>query len=270
MPIVVRDLVPAFLDFWAQAADATTSQQQALWRAYTADHPEVVNDLVRIGADTVGSMPAPATYAALLPRIITNAPVALDWLEGAAAEVTQVLDRTELSITCVSMVGLAGSNGWVTVFDGSPTVFLAVEQIPGPDAGRILAAHEIAHACQWPEDGPIGRRTFAEGFATQLTAELMPQHPLAKHLWFDDGYEGWLADCQQALPRARHEIAAAAARDDHAATARYFMGGGGSDLPDRIGYLVGVRMIQELRRTCSWPELARWTPEQAIAHTAGT
>jgi hypothetical protein len=38
----------------------------------------------------------------------------------------------------------------------------------------------------------------------------------------------------------------------------------GYHIPERIGYLVGVRAVQELRRTHGRPELARWSTDRAM------
>ncbi|GAB4050490.1 hypothetical protein [Catellatospora paridis] len=271
MPTLVRDLVPAFLDFWAQAADAPPDRQLRLWRGYIARHPEVVADVIRGGGEPDPG-PALARYPELIDRIRANGALAAGWFEQAARLVAPALQAEELTVPCVSMVGLARSNGWVSEVDGRPTLFMAVEQLPHDTAARILAAHEMAHAIQlpmpatpWPEEGPLGHGIFAEGFATLLTTELLPEYGPAEHLWFGPGHEDWLAECEQVLPAARAEILACLDATDRDVQRRYLNMHAGYHLPDRIGYLVGVRALEQLRKAYTWPQLARWDTDRAMA-----
>ncbi|MFD0599053.1 hypothetical protein ACFQZ4_47715 [Catellatospora coxensis] len=183
-----------------------------------------------------------------------------------------MLQAQDLTVPCISMVGMARSNGWVSEVDGRHTLFLAVEQIPDADAARILATHEMAHAIQlpmpatpWPQDGPLGHGIFAEGFATRLTVELLPEYGIAEHLWFGPGYDGWMAECERRLPEARAEILACLDATDLGVQRRYLNLNGGHHLPDRIGYLIGVHAVEELRQAYTWPELARWGTDRAMA-----
>lgn len=270
MPVVVRDLVPAFLDFWRAAAECPADRQLELWHEYVARNPDVIRDVTRWGGD-----PEPAKvlarYPALIERITANASLAAGWITQAADLVAPVLQADHLQVPCVSLVGLVRSNGWVSEVEGKHTLFLAIEQLPDVSSAQILAAHEMAHALQlplpetpWPEDGPLGNAIYAEGFATGLTAELMPSFGLAEHLWFGPGYDDWLADCERLLPTARAEILEYLDSEDPAIARRYLSVNSGYHLPERIGYLTGVRAIEELRRTYSWPELARWSMDRAI------
>ena len=52
--------------------------------------------------------------------------------------------------------------------------------------------------------------------------------------------------------------------EDDAVYGRYLLMRDQSDFPKRIGYFVGTRLIQELRRDHSWPELARWSTDRAM------
>ncbi|WP_432948720.1 hypothetical protein ACQPXM_14500 [Kribbella sp. CA-253562] len=270
MPITVRNLVPEFLRFWRQAAGQDDQRQLALWHEYVEIYPEVVEDLRR-GGHTPDPQQALDLYPTVLEVIETNADAATRWVGEAADLVVPVLDAAHLDLQAVVMVGLGTSNGWVSEFRGRPTLFLAVEQIPETAAPRILAAHELAHAVQlplpgvsWSDDGPLGQWIYSEGFATALTAELMPEYGLAEHLWFGGGYDDWLAECLRVLPAAQAAILADLESEDDAVAGRYLYLNRESPFPDRIGYLVGTRLVQELRRTYSWPELASWPPERAM------
>lgn len=261
MTVTVRDLVPAFLDFW-------TSPDRP-WDEYVEQHPEVLNDLTRSGRTLQEAQreKAFAAYEQFADRIRANAPHSTRWIEQAADRVVPLLDAGHLDIDGIAMVGLATSNGWVA--DG--TLYLAVELIPDERAAEILAAHEIAHALQaplpeqpWPDEGPLGQDIYSEGFATALTAELFPQYGLAEHLWFGPGYDDWLADCRRSETAARAAILANLDSEDAAVSRRFLTLSGESEFPQRIGYYVGTRLIQDLRREHSWPDLARWSTARAM------
>jgi hypothetical protein len=261
MTVVVRDLVPAFLEFW--------SAPDRRWEEYVDQHPEVLNDLTRTGRtlEVERLRKVLAGYSDLESRIRANAPHATRWIEEAADRVVPVLEAEYVDIHGVAMVGLSTSNGWVA--DG--TLYLAVEMIPDEKAAEILAAHEIAHALHaplreqpWPADGPLGLGIYSEGFATALTAELFPQYDLAEHLWFGPGYDDWLADCEHRQPAARAAILADLDSEDDAVIGRYLTMRDQTDFPKRIGYLIGTQLIQELRRDHTWPELARWSTGRAM------
>lgn len=262
--------MPDFLEFWHRAAAQDEQQQLALWDQYVERCPEVIDDFRRSGRD-----PDPQQALELYPKVLelvrANAEVAGGWVEEAAELVTPVLEATHLDVQAVVMVGLGTANGWVSHFGGRPTLFLAVERIPDGTAVRILAAHEFAHAVQlplpevaWTDDGPLGQWIYSEGFATALTAELLPEYGLAEHLWFGGGYDQWLADCLRVLPAAEAAILADLESEEDDVVGRYLTRNRESPFPDRIGYLVGIRLVQDLRRTHGWPELARWSTERAM------
>jgi hypothetical protein len=268
MPIIVRNLVPEFLQFWQQAAGQDEQRQLALWHEYVDAHPEVIEDLRRSGR-----VPNPRQALKLYPTVAelieANAEAGTGWVEEAAELVVPVLDAAQLDLQAVVMVGVGTSNGWVSEFRGRPTLFLAVEQIPATAYPRILAAHELAHAVQLPEvawldDGPLGQWIYSEGFATALTAELLPEYGLAEHLWFGGGYDDWLAECLHVLPAAQAAILADLESEDDDVAGRYLYLNRESPFPHRIGYLVGTRLVQDLRRIHGWPELARWSPDRAM------
>jgi hypothetical protein len=259
--MTVRDLAPAFLDFW---------DGDRRWDEYVEKHPEVLNDLTRSGRalDQQRKARAFRVFEERTDLIRANVPHGVRWIEQAAARVVPLLEAEHLEIDAVAMVGVATSNGWVS----GGTLYLALEMIPDERAAEILAAHEIAHALQfplpeqpWPDDAPLGQDIYSEGFATALTAELFPQYPLAEHLWFGPGYDDWLADCRRHEPAARAAILQNLESDDEQISRRFLMvTDDESPFPPRIGYYVGTRILQDLRARSTWPELARWSTGRAM------
>ncbi|WP_405058177.1 DUF2268 domain-containing putative Zn-dependent protease [Kribbella sp. NBC_01505] len=261
MGLEVRDLVPAFLAFWDNAPDG--------WDEYVGQHPEVLDDLTNTGRTLTSERRerALATYREQEERIWVNAPHGVRWIEEAAARVVPLLEAEHVDLQGVAMVGLGTSNGWVS----GGKLYLAVEQILDERSARILATHEIAHALQlplpaepWPSDTTLGCTVYAEGFATALTAELFPEYTLAEHLWFGPGYDDWLADCEQQQDAAAAAILRDLDAEDGDTLGRYLAFGGEREFPTRIGYFIGTRLIQALRRDHTWPELARWSTTRAM------
>ncbi|MFD7157178.1 hypothetical protein ACFV9C_21450 [Kribbella sp. NPDC059898] len=259
MTVTVRDLVPAYLDYRAGGN----------WDEYVEKCPEVLNDLTRSGRTLQPAQreKAFAAYERYAERIPANAPHGTRWIEQAAARVVPLLDAAHVDIDGVVMVGLATSNGWVA--DG--TLYLAVELIPDERAAEILAAHEIAHALQaplpaqpWPDEGPLGQNIYSEGFATALTAELFPRYSIAEHLWFGPGYDDWLLDCRRHEAAARADILANLGSEADEVVRRFLTLSHDSEFPQRIGYYVGMQFIQHLRKQYGWPDLARWSTDQAL------
>lgn len=252
--------MPAFLAFWDNAPEG--------WEEYVAQHPEVLDDLTRFGAELTPERRdhALAAYREREERIRANAPHGVRWIEEAAQRVAPLLEAEQVDLRGVAMVGVDTSNGWVS----RDTLYLAVEQIPDERSARILATHEIAHALQqplpaepWHDDGTLGCAIYSEGFATALTVELFPEYSLAEHLWFGTGYDDWLANCERQQQQASAAIYQELDSDDGTTLNSYLALGGERDFPTRIGYFVGTRLIQALRRDHTWPELARWSTTRA-------
>jgi hypothetical protein len=267
--MVIDDLVPAFAAFWADAAALPAAEQLDRWRAYADRHPEVVNDTARWGGVPDGES-ALSAYPQRMDRIEAFAGRVPGWIAEAAALVLPALGADDLDARCVSMVGLANSNGWVSLFEGRYTLFVAVEQLTGEQEARGLITHELAHVVQlslgqWPDEGPLGLALYAEGFATVLAAELMPDQTLQDHLWWGTPPNAqWMEEASRAVPEAAREIREHLRGSDSEVERRYFTLRAGHRLPDRVGYLTGVRVLQALRAEHAWPELARWTVPQAI------
>jgi uncharacterized protein YjaZ len=265
LPIEVRDLVPAFFDFW--------TNPDRPWDAYIEAYPEVLNDLARSGRELDVQRRAKALtgYGGRDALIRSNATLARGWVENAASRVSALLGVADADLRAVTMVGVCTSNGWVD----RGTLYLALEMIPDPDFGEVLSAHEIAHVLQarlseqrWPDEGPLGAQIYSEGFATAVTAQLYPQHGLADHLWFQRGHEGWLTACDNRAEEAEKSILANLGSEDDAVIGSYLTLGAQTALPARIGYFIGTRIVQNLRREYSWPAMAHWSADRAIDEIA--
>jgi hypothetical protein len=274
MPLVLTDLVPRFLEFWDAADGRPRDEQRSLWTEYVAANPLVVDDVARFGATGFDPDAVLDAYPQLLPRIRDNAGRIEPWLRHAADDVTGAVGEPELPLRCVSLVGLNRSFGWVSVHDEEAWLFLPIELIGDDVEAGIVARHEMGHLAQiglggreWLHDERLGLLLYSEGYAPLLTAEIWPDVPMSQHIAMFAGQQEWYADALAAVPEATRRLAGLLEVDDPATLAQYFAVGAESDLPERIGYLVGVRVLQRLRAEHSWRDLAGFGVERAMAET---
>lgn len=274
MPLVQHDLVPQFLEFWAAAADRPRADQLRLWNEYTATNVLVLDDVTRFGAAAFDAQPVLDAYPGLVERIRDNAERVGPWLQDAADDVTSLVGEADLPLRCVTLVGLNRSFGWVSVHEGQPWLFIPVELIADEVEAGIVMRHEMAHLAQigmggsaWLHDERLGLLLYSEGYAPLLTAEIWPDVPLSQHISIFGGQDEWYAQAIDAVPEATKRLAATLESDDPATLNQYFAVGAPSDLPERIGYVVGVQVVQRLREQYSWRELARFTTDRALDET---
>jgi hypothetical protein len=116
-----------------------------------------------------------------------------------------------------------------------------------------------------PESGPFGFFVFAEGFATQATIELMPEHTEVEHLLFGETDTAWMSACETALAQATDEISGLMSSDQERHMVTYLAVTDNTHVPQRIGYLVGARAVADLRRRYEWSEMARWPAERGVS-----
>ncbi|MDG4801617.1 hypothetical protein [Micromonospora sp. WMMD980] len=280
----VRDLVPDALAALGECRSVDAERWPHAWRSrYLARHPGVFGVLDRGGdwsdpeavtaavaglRDRVADLAARAeAVRELLPTGVADAAGALGWSgEGGPVE-------------CVVLVGLRQANGWADDLGGRYALFLAVEGRE-PDDDALLVRHEAAHVVHdrragirdWPSHG-VANQLFAEGLATQVTAELDPGRPVEAYLWFGrPDHRAWLDECRrrwsEIVGRVRADLDATDP-DHHAA---YFLMRASplrGDLPRRCGYLVGLAAVRRLRARHPLPELAGWSLRRVGAEMRG-
>ncbi len=275
MALMLTDLVPQFLAFWKDAGHLPRAAQRRAWQDYVTANPWVLDDVTRFGTSDVDPTSALDAYPGLLDRIRGNADRIGPWLRQAADDVTALVAEPDLPLRCVALVGLDLSFGWVSVHDEQPHLFVPVEKSGDEVEIGIVARHEMGHLAQiglggpeWLHDERLGLLLFSEGYAPLLTSEIWPHVPMAQHISIFAGRDEWYAEATAALPQAIRRLAGLLEADDRATLNRYFAIGAPSDLPERIGYLVGVQVLRRLREHHSWRELAGFGVERAMAETA--
>ncbi|WP_433349416.1 hypothetical protein [Micromonospora sp. CA-111912] len=281
-PLRVRDLVPAYLDYARAAADSPPGRWSELWRSrYLDRHPEVFAAALDRAGEFSGGDDLPAALARLAEagagtELSRRAGLLTAELPDAVRAVAAVLDwpGDDDPFDCVTLVGLHRANGWAGRLDGRYALFLAVEQLADPAEARLLVRHEAAHVVHdrlatirdWPEHG-VAALLLAEGLATEVSAETDPGLPDEAYLWFRrPGQAPWLAECRRRWPEILDRITADLDATTGDRYAPYFLMRDlpGGDLPKRCGYLVGLRVVRELRRRHPLPEIARWDLDRAV------
>ena len=134
MPLMVHDLVPAFLDYWRDVSELPPSVQLSRWYEMEARYPLIANDARRMGVEPKAER-ALTRYPDRIGLIERNAPLAAGWIREAYDLVAPVLGAEHLDVGGYSLVGLAQSNGWVSLVDGAQTLFVAVEMVPDERSG---------------------------------------------------------------------------------------------------------------------------------------
>jgi hypothetical protein len=251
-------LLSDFLSFWTAASD---DDRRRLWEElYEAKHADVFD----LYYDGFGNRDRLDEALALLAPIVGTLTgrgerlhAALDELGPACLAQVGLVER---ELPSVVFVGLFASNAWVTDFQGEPTTFFALECFPEAPHDRILVAHELAHqvhelarAGDW-SDSTVLLRLFEEGIATVLSELVVPGHTVGEYLWFDDGFDDWVARCA-----ARRAEICAALLDDQNGMRLFALRGG----EERAGYFAAREVALALLDDFGLPELARWSPAEA-------
>ncbi|MFG1675843.1 DUF2268 domain-containing putative Zn-dependent protease [Micromonospora sp. NPDC049282] len=280
----VRDLSPDALACLRECRSAPADRWPELWRSgYLARHPDVFRALDRDG-DWSDPAAVTAAVAGLRDRVTdlaARAEAVRDLLPAGVADAVGALGWSGEGgpVECVVLVGLRRANGWADDLGGRYALFLAVESLGPEEDVHLLVRHEVAHVVHdrraairdWPSHG-VANQIFAEGLATQVTAELDPGRPIEEYLWFGrPGHRPWLDECRRRWPEILGRIRAdldATDPDHHAA---YFLTRASplrGDLPTRSGYLVGCAAVRRLRERHGLPELAGWPLPRVRAEMA--
>lgn len=240
--------------------------------SYEARHRSIF-DSYYTGWGVVGTRSIAASRVRdLAPEVASRESRARALLESTERAM-QALGLLAEEVDAVLLVGVGGSNGWVTRWAGAPTLFLALEVLPEPPYDEILVAHEMTHLVHerehqetWPET--VGTRLFSEGLAGALSRHIVPGHRLDAYLWFDDAHERWLSDCADRVREisdlALADLGLAEDRGARFFSARPDLADG---LPVRSGYWLGQRAVQLLvdgDREGSPRQLLGWDATTAV------
>lgn len=180
-----------------------------------------------------------------------------DRLRSAVEQARKQLEEKgfgRVEFDTVLMVGVETSNGWATLLDGQPTLFLALEMMNDDVGDEVVAIHEAMHAVHLALLGPDRQwsGTFvhdfaAEGLAVAASRIIHPGLSDSEYLWFTTGYEDWIDDCQRQRAAIRSTICslADAGEDDETVSGLLTMHERADLLPARCGYWLADQMTQD-------------------------
>ncbi len=102
------------------------------------------------------------------------------------------------------------------------------------------------------------------------SAQLLPGYDEATYLWAGkettwrgQSLSDWIEDCQRVWPQVASDLRRDLDSTDHAIQNPYFFGNQApKELPERVGYFAGWRLVSGLAATNPLAELARWSPGQ--------
>ncbi len=274
----VTDITPDFFQFWERAEGRAPDEQQRLWyELYEAPH----DDLLSLCGGRHGmpeALPAAlARFPEIVPHLGDTASHIRVAIERTGAEIAALFDLERLDLHWVLLVGMFWSDGWVVEVDGHPTCFIAIEMIGSPLHAKLLLPHEAAHvahaAClgdEWAALDTLGCDLFLEGLATLVSSRVVPGLGEKMYPWAGLertrrglSAEAWLADCETSWPAVRSRLLRDLAATDTKTIVPYILGDQAPpDLPERVGYFAGFRLVSALAQRYSIAEMARWPAER--------
>lgn len=260
-----------FLTFWQAASARPVDEQRALWRERYADrHPALFEHYARhFGGDEL--------LAEALPRYRDVAD-GLDerfealGLQDATARVSELYDAPAGG-RAIALVGMFTADAWVDRFEGAPTAFFALEQLDFAPWDAVPTVHELTHVAhwqlrraEWPDHVP-GLFLLMEGLAVATTRRLLPEAPPEAHFAVPD-YATYAAACDADWPRIAAALLAGLDVADEAQERRFFWPDWGrrlDDVPERVGYFAGARVVEAMLAAHDLRTIARWPAERALA-----
>ncbi len=224
-----------------------------------------------------------AKFAETAPRLQAGLPALQRDIERVTPALAYLFAAPDVDLRWVLMVGLFSADGWVDLVDGEPVCFCAVESVEDLDRAEVLLAHEAADVgherCQprgWQGMDTIGHALFLEGLAVLASARVTPGADEGEYLWpgrrrtpGGQAVREWLAECEAGWADARAALLGDLHREDEETFAAYFLGRRPREnVPIRVGYFVGYRLLAALAEDHPIAEMARWPARRVITEIA--
>ncbi len=264
-----------FLAWWERAEALPADEQRRLWdELYAGRHPAVFGNYLHWFGDMGTLDDALPRYAGAAGKLERRF-AALD-LEAAGPAVADLFRVTE-GFRVIAFVGVFTANAWMDELDGRPTVFFALEAEPETVWHPTAGVHELAHAAHFTLasagwlDGVPGLAMMCEAIAIGATLRLVPDAAGERHFGVDD-HAAWERACRAGWEHARRELLGCFEAHDERARRRFFWpdwGRDDHDVPERVGYYAAAHVIRALTERHELAEIARWSPEHALAEARG-
>lgn len=250
----IVDTTPEFEAFAQAAALESPYRRDEMWR-------ELYEGAHRVLFDAFYALPGmsrrPGRMTKELPAVRRAVGAASPALREIIGEVSPAVQEilglpAEPAPVHILLVGSAATNAVVGRVGDDVAVFHCMEWYRSPEGARVLTAHEAAHA--WhrltmaasPPDDDVAWTAFTEGFAIQVSRQVVPGRPEHDYFWYDiPGFTGWVEWCRE--HRQELTVTLRAALDDRAAAEALF-DGEPKDGPPRVGYFVADALVASLQR----------------------
>ena len=264
----ILDTTPDFVELARAAFLQDRATRRFLWEErYRDRHPKVFEAFFG-GYGDPEQVPAVTHKLSDVRKTVEQAapllPGIIEEIEPAVRDVLGLADVPDP--LHVLMVGTFSANAFVTRIDGDVAVLHCLEWFGEPGPGRVLVAHEDAHALhesllgeQPPEDAAW--TAFAEGLAIRVSRDVVPDRPEQDYFWYGvAGFEDWLPWCAENREALLDSFGKAL--DDEGATEAFF-GGGMVEQQWRVGFYIADQLVGALDADLA--DLARMTVDEGRA-----
>ena len=269
--ISINNICPDFFLFWEQAQNSTLSEQKELWgNIYEGNHKDIFDLYYAHWGDPTMLEDALKRFPHTVSTLRQVTQNVEERIRVISKRCSHIFETTEDG-AFVAMVGIFCSNGWTTTFHNRLTSFLALECFTDPHHLDILTAHETAHSLHiqcTPHDWTsitMGGELFREGLAIVASEMVCPGAAREEYLWFSTGYTDWIKECERRWEEIAQRLLQDLFRADMDSFMKYFgMRRSETDLPQRIAYIFGYRIVAALQNEYTMTEMACWAPERAV------
>lgn len=279
MLINIQNIADAFCDFWEKANKLDHEEKKVLWKEiYEIPNKLIFHHLESIYKTVNSNYNVDDSLEVCFERYESSyrkIRLLSCNIENNIAKIckscSEIFNVSDLKLNFITMVGQFNANAFVTPYNGT-TAFYFLEQMPEERYVDILLAHEITHLFHFSKfigkesKASLAERIFVDGLACFTSSVIYPGFTIAEYLSFDSRSSQWVHDCEAALPIIKTEVINNIESVDYSYFLKYFSTNceNAGEIPKRIGYLIGYKVVSHLSKTHSLDELILWNSERII------
>jgi hypothetical protein len=266
------NIMPAWWSFYEQAEGKSLEEQRALFRRHVVSaHPTIFVEGV-LSRDPTAPFELDARLDALMAEMDQLAPTMRQLSQQLEADLPRHRASFERAFDDFSwdgqvyfMVSMFAFDGAVRMVDGEPTLMFGIDKVAkihGAEASlAALFHHELFHIYHLVTRSPFEgsgehlmyQALWAEGLAVHVAKQLNPA-ATAQQLVLSDAM---IERADVMLPQLAREFRDNIDSQDEIFYRDWFRGAGKrEDIPNRVGYYLGLRVAERLAETRSLQELA--------------
>lgn len=189
-------------------------------------------------------------------------------IEEICRKCSKIFRIDDMNLRITHMVGFFQANAFVTPFDGG-TAFYFLEKLGDKRTIGIILAHEITHMFHFSklpkEKMPhtLAHNIFIEGLACVTSRRLFQGFHISDYMYIqNDCWKSWSVDCIAKEDKIKRDAIQDIDSSGKETYLKYFVKDSNidSDMPDRVGYLIGYIVVDNLTKKYSLEEMVRWSP----------